>query len=89
MAELANASVKMSDDPFGSAVEATRHGFVEARNLGNFIRRDRLNCRLWKNLIGRGVGSGSRSGSTTSTGGLLAQLQKIRRRNCAVQTGLA
>jgi len=62
--ELANASVKMSHDPLGIAVEARRHGLVEGRNRGNVIRRDLLSCRLWKNLIGRGVESGRRSEST-------------------------
>ena len=50
--ELANASVKMSHDPLGTAVEARRHGLVEGRNRGIVIRRDLLSCRLWKNLIG-------------------------------------
>ena len=72
-----------------AGLEARRHAFVEGRGLSNFIRRDRLSCRPWKNLIGRSVGSGSRSGSATTTGGLLAQLQGIRRRCCAAQTGLA
>ena len=73
--ELANASVKMSHDPLGIAVEARRHGLVEGRNRGNVIRRDLLSCRLWKNLIGRGVESGRRSESTKTTSGLLAQFQ--------------